>query len=260
MFEHINTLYSYKDLLRIWTAREIKVRYKQSLLGGAWAILQPLALTIMFTVVFSFFVRLPSDEIPYPIFIYTAMLPWTFLATSISFGVPSLVTNLNLVTKVYFPKEVLPMASIGAAFFDFLVASSVYVLLMFYYRVAWTWTLLWVPLLITVQLTLILGVVLIGSTLNVFYRDVRFTIPLGLQLWMYASPVIYPVSAVPENLLPLYMLNPMAGLIDSYRRVILLGEPPVTAYLVPAVVISAIICLIGYYYFKRKEWQFADII
>lgn len=257
---YVNDLRGYRNLLWLWTLREIKVRYKQSILGGAWAILQPLLLTLMFTIIFSYFVKLPSDGVPYPIFIYTAMLPWTFLSTSVGFGIPSLVTNLNLITKVFFPREVLPVASIAAAFFDFLIASSIFILLLLYYRMPITLEYLWLPLIMLVQIVLTLGVVFIGSALNVFYRDLRFVVPLLLQLWMYASPVVYPISAVPEEILPLYMLNPMAGIIDSYRRVLLHGQPPHFPYLGFATLLSLIIGLLGYYYFKREEWKFADLI
>jgi len=260
MISSLSELSSYRNLFWLWILREIKVRYKQSLLGGAWAILQPLLLTLIFSIVFSYFVAIPSEDIPYPIFVYTALLPWTFLTTSIAFGVPSLVQNLNLVTKVYFPKEVLPLAAIAAAFFDFVIASSIFVLMMVFYSQPISIVILWVPLLLIIQIALTIGVVLIGSALNVFYRDIRFVVPLMLQIWMYASPVIYPVSAVPEELLPIYMLNPMAGLIDSYRRVTLHGESPHLPYLGLASLISVLLCVIGYVYFKKKEWQFADLI
>lgn len=256
----MNGLRGYRNLLWLWTLREIKVRYKQSILGGAWAILQPLLLTLMFTLIFSYFVKLPSDGVPYPIFIYTAMLPWTFLSTSVGFGIPSLVTNLNLITKVFFPREVLPLASIAAALFDFLIASSIFILLLIYYRMPITLEYLWLPAIMLVQIVLTLGVVFIGSALNVFFRDLRFVVPLLLQLWMYASPVVYPISAVPEEILPLYMLNPMAGIIDSYRRILLHGQPPHLPYLGFATLLSLIIGLLGYHYFKREEWKFADLI
>lgn len=260
LFSYTQELLHHRDLLRMWAQREIKVRYKQSVLGAAWAILQPLVLMLMFTAVFSVIAGVPSDGIPYPIFSYTALLPWTFFATSISFAAPSLVTNMGLVTKIYFPREVLPIASVMAAFVDFLVASSVFLALMAFYRMPLQVTMLWVPLLVVTQIVLTLGVVFFASTLNVWYRDIRFLVPLGLQLWMYASPVIYPVSLVPEQWQGLYMLNPMAGLIDSYRRVILLGQPPQLPYLLWAMLFSAALCVTGYLYFKRSEPSFADVI
>jgi lipopolysaccharide transport system permease protein len=258
--KHVRALYRYRYLLWMWTLREIRVRYKQSLLGGAWAILQPLSLAIIFTVVFSVFARVPTDGVPYPIFAYAALLPWTLLATSVSFAVPSLVNNMNLVTKTYFPREILPLAVTAAAFIDFCIASMVFAVMMALYRIPVHWTLVWVPLLIGVQIILILGVTLVGSAVSVFFRDVRFVVPLGLQLWLYATPVIYPESLVPERLRTLYMLNPMAGLIASYRRVVLQGLHPVPFDLGLATALSIALCVAAYRFFKRVERQFADII
>ncbi len=260
MIQDLRTLYRHRELLWIWTLREIKVRYKQSALGAAWAILQPLALMLIFTLVFSVLVRLPSDGVPYPVFSYTALLGWTFFATSISFAIPTLVNNLNLVTKIYFPREILPIASVGAAFIDFLVASVLLVAVLIWYQVPATPMLLWVPVLIALQVCLVLGIVLPAAAINVFYRDVRFLIPLATQLWLYATPVIYPVSLVPEQFRLLYALNPMVGIIDSYRQVILLGLPPVPEYLALSAVVSLALLLIGYRYFKRSEGAFADLI
>jgi lipopolysaccharide transport system permease protein len=258
--KHIRTLFSYRYLLWMWTLREIKVRYKQSVLGGAWAVLQPLSLAIIFTVVFSLFARVPTDGVPYPIFSYTALVPWMFLATAISFAVPSLVNNMNLVTKAHFPREVLPIGVIAAALVDFCIASVIFVFMMIIFGMPFYWTLAWVPFLVFTQIILILGVTLLGSATNVFFRDIRFIIPLGIQVWLYASPVIYPVSLVPEQFRTLYMLNPMAGLIDSYRRVVLHGLHPVPQYLGMAFVISMVLSIGAFQVFKRVERQFADII
>jgi lipopolysaccharide transport system permease protein len=260
MLSYTRELYHYRDLLRMWSLREIKVRYKQSLLGAAWAILQPLVLMLMFTAVFAVIARVPSDGIPYPLFSYAALLPWTFFSTGISFAVPSLVNNMGLVTKIYFPREVLPLGAVIAAFVDFTVASTIFVALLVLYVVPLHLTLLWVPALVATQVILTLGVVFFASTFNVWYRDIRFVVPLGLQLWLYASPIIYPVSLVPERWRAPYMLNPMASLMDSYRRVILLGQPPQYAYLLWAVLLSATLCVSGYAYFKRSEPRFADVI
>jgi lipopolysaccharide transport system permease protein len=256
----LKELFAHRELLWVWTLREIKVRYKQSVLGAAWAILQPVVLMLVFTVVFSFLARVPSDGVPYPIFSYTALLPWTFLATSIAFAVPSLVNNMNLVTKIYFPREVLPISAVAAAFVDFLVASVVFVGLMLSYRLPLQPSLLWLPLLLTIQILLTLGIVLPASALLVWYRDIRFVVPLCLQLWMYTSPIIYPTSLVPERLRALYMLNPLASLTDSYRRIILRGQPPQVLHLAISAVTALVLLLAGYAYFKRSEALFADII
>ncbi|MFC1922175.1 ABC transporter permease [Chloroflexota bacterium] len=244
----------------MWTIREIKIRYKQSFLGGAWAILQPLSLMVVFSVIFTWFIQLPTEGNPYPIFSYTALLPWTFFATSISFGVPSLVGNMNLVTKIYFPREIIPISVVIASFVDFLVASTVYVGMLFFYKIQLYPTLFILPIIILIQIILTFGIIFIGSTLNVFYRDIRFAVPLAIQLWFYASPVIYPISVVPEELLSLYMLNPMAVLIDSYRRVILEGQTPQWQYLGLSALISIGIFILSYRFFKRMEMRFADLI
>ena len=256
----LSGLFAYRELLINWTLRMIKVRYKQSLLGMAWAILQPLSLTLIFTVVFTFFTRIPTEDIPYPIFSYCALLPWTFFSNALSFAVPSLVSNMDLVMKVYFPREIFPLASILASCLDFLVASVIFIGMMLYYGVSPSPLLLLVPLVLAIQVALTVGIALFASAVNVFYRDVRFVIPLALQLWMYASPIVYPVSAVPEAWQPLYMLNPMSPIIDSYRRLILLGQMPNWRHLGLAALISGLALIAGCGFFKRKEMAFADLI
>ncbi len=260
MINHLRELWRYRELLLSWTGREIKVRYKQSLLGAAWAIVQPAGTALIFTVVFAHFIRVPTGGIPYPIFSYAALLPWTFFATSVTLATDSLVRNMNLVTKIYFPREILPFASVFAGLLDFAIASIVFIGMAFYYHVPIGWSAAFVPLLVLIQIILTLGVVLLASALNVFYRDVRFVIPLGLQLWMYLTPIIYPLSLVPERYRTLYLLNPMAGLIESYRRVIVRGEPPLAAQWLPAATIAAILFIIAYAYFKQAEQVFADVI
>jgi lipopolysaccharide transport system permease protein len=236
------------------------VRYKQSVLGVAWAVIQPLALTIVFTLVFSRLIQVDTGGIPYPIFAYSALLPWTFLATSLTFAIPSLVNNLNLVGKIYFPREILPLASIGAALLDFAMAGLVFVGMMIIYRVPLTPNVLWIAPLIVIQLILTVGVTLMGAALIVFFRDVRFVIPLLTQIWMYASPVIYPVTLVPPQWQLVYFLNPMAGIIDSYRSILTLGEPPNLPALVLATGVSSVLFIVGYIIFKRSEPLFADLI
>ena len=260
MKHNILELIRYRELLLSWTARELRLRYKQSLLGGMWAVLQPLVLMGIFVIVFSFFLRTPTDDIPPPVFTYTALLPWIYFATALSFGVPSLVMNMNLVTKIYFPREILPLASVGAALVDFSIASLVLIVLMLIYRIQFQITLLWVPVLIIVQTIFTIGITLLASMLNAFYRDVRFLIPLIIQIWMYATPIIYPLSNVPDWLKPYYLLNPMAGLIDSYRRTIIQGLPPNPLGLGLAFVIALVFLLWGYSYFKRSEGILPDVI
>lgn len=258
--KNLTHLFQYRDLLATWTLREIRLRYKQTILGGVWAILQPLALMIIFTLVFSVLTDVPTDDVPYPIFSYTGLLPWIFFATSISFAVPSLVNNMNLITKIAFPREILPVASVGTALLDFGIASLLLVGFMVAYDIAASWTILWIPVILATQILFTLGVVLSLSALNVFYRDIRFVIPLMTQVWLYASPVIYPVSAVPENLRTLYFLNPIAGIIDSYRRVLLMAQPPNLPALLWSAAAAIVFFVAGYRYFKRSEPEFADLI
>jgi lipopolysaccharide transport system permease protein len=209
---------------------------------------------------FSRIVHVDTDGVPYPIFAYAALVPWTFFATSLGFGIPSLVNNLNLVGKIYFPREILPLASIGAALLDFVMAALVYVAMMFVYQLPLTVHALWVIPLLVLQIILTIGVTLIGAALIVFFRDVRFVIPLLTQVWMYASPVIYPASLVPPHYQWLYFLNPMAGIIDSYRRTLVYGRPPFFPAILLSTVISVIILVAGYVAFKRTEPLFADLI
>ncbi|HHS96945.1 MAG TPA: ABC transporter permease [Chloroflexi bacterium] len=257
---YVRELAAYRELLWSWVGREVKVRYKQSLLGAAWAILQPLSATIIMALVFAYFVRLPTGGIPYPIFYYSALLPWTFTVTSITLGTESLVRNMHLVTKIYFPREILPLASVLAGLVDLSIASVVFVLMMLFYRFPLGPTFLLVPLLLLIQVLLTSGVVLFSSALNVFYRDVRFIVPLGVQLWMYLTPIIYPVDLVPDRFRAIYMLNPMAVLIDGYRRAILYQEWPDPTQLLVATAVSLLVFVLAYAYFKRAEAVFADVI
>jgi lipopolysaccharide transport system permease protein len=253
-------LLRYRDLLWLWTLREVQVRYKQSVLGVAWAVLQPLALTLVFTCVFSRLVRVDTGGIPYPVFAYVALVPWTFFATSLSFGTASLVNNMNLVTKIYFPREILPLASIGAALLDFTIAAAILAGMVIVYRISAGMNALWVLPLLGVQIILSVGVVLLGSAMLVFLRDMRFVIPLLIQVWMYASPIIYPVDSVPERFRTLYYLNPMAGIIDGYRRALLLNQPPSLHGLALSLAVSVTLLATGYWFFKRSEPVFADLI
>jgi len=253
-------LYQYRDLLLLWTVREIRVRYKQSLLGMTWAILQPLLLATVFTVVFSKLVRIDTFGVPYPIFAYAALVPWTFFTTSLSFGILSLVNNLNLVTKVYFPREILPLASIGAALLDFAVASFIFGGMLVFYQIWPGVQAIWIILLLPLQIALTIGVTLIGATAIVFFRDMRFVVPLLTQVWMYATPVIYPVDIVPDHLRSFYFLNPMAGIIDSYRRVLVMNQPPQLSAMLLSGSISLLLLVVGYIVFKWAEPAFADLI
>lgn len=256
----LKTLYTHRDLLAAWTLRTIRSRYQQSLLGGLWAILQPAARVAVFSVVFTRFIPVDTGSVPYVVFSYTAMVPWLLFSTSVSDMVESLVVNMNLVTKIYFPREILVIAAMLARLLDFGIAFGVLLLLMLYYRLlpfALGW--LYLPVILATQLALALGLGLAGATLNVFYRDIKHLVTLGLQLWLYATPIIYPVSLVPERFRSLYFLNPMAGVIEAYRAVLLYEALP-GPYLFTSVLTAPVILVVGYWLFKRLEPQFADVV
>lgn len=260
MSNYLTELFGARELLFTWARRDFKVRYSQSILGAAWAIMQPFALMLIFSVVFSIFIKVPTKGVPYPVFAYTALLPWTFFANSLNFSIPSLVTNMNLVSKIYFPREILPLSSIFVCLVDFVIASSIYILMLVFYHIPIGLTIIFVPFVLTAQMILTFGVSLLASAINVFYRDVRFVIPLALQIWMYLSPIIYPVDLVSPRFQPFYFLNPMAVFIDTYRRTILFNQMPNLPYLGYATIFSILLLLIAYRYFKHAEQQFADLI
>jgi len=258
---HARELWRHRELLWLLTLREIKVRYKQSVLGVAWAVLQPLSLMVVFTVFFSWFARIESDGIPYPLFSYAALLPWMFFSTSLSSSIPSLIANSHIITKIYFPREVIPLAAVLAAFLDFLIAAAAFVLLLIVYRVPPTWNLLYLIPIVAIQILFTVGVSLLLSAFTVLYRDVRHTLPLVIQIWMFVTPILYPASVVPERWRAWYFsLNPMAAIIDGYRRAILQQRPPQLSYLLLAAAVSCLLVWLGYKYFKHLEREFADIV
>lgn len=257
---YVSDLWHHRELLWHWTLREVNVRYKQTVLGISWAVFQPAVLALVYSVVFSLILQVPTGDVPYPLFAYTALVPWTFFANSLGQGIPSLVGQMNLITKAAFPREILPFGVLGATFVDFLCAFVVFVVMLVVYGAPLTLNVLWLPLLLLLQMALSAAVILAGSALNVFFRDIRFIVPLMIQIWMYASPVIYPTTLVPEWLLPLYNLNPMVGIIQSYRSIFLYGLAPSWSALLPGFLITVILLVAAYLFFKRVEPNFADII
>jgi lipopolysaccharide transport system permease protein len=257
-------LWQYRELIYALTQREIKARYRQSLLGMGWAIAQPLAFMVVFSLVFGRFARAPSDGLPYPIFSYVALVPWTYMANALTTATIGLVSQRSVVTKTYFPREVIVISQVGARFVDFLAAALVLAAMLVWYGIAPTPWLLLVPVLIVIQTALILGLSLITSALNVSFRDLAPVVTLGLQVWLYVTPVAYPLSwartALPEVLWPIYLLNPMTGLIDSFRAVIGHGQAPDWGLLAISTAMSVIILAVAYLYFKSAERVFADII
>ena len=253
-------LVHYRDLLYTLSVHRLKVRYKQSVLGPSWAVLQPLSLMLIYTVVFSRIARVPSEGTPYALFAYCALLPWTFFSTALSTATLSLVSHFSLVTKVYFPREILPLTYVIASLVDFLVASTVLVGLLFYYDVSLTARAFYAIPTIAILTLFTIAVSLVLSAIQVRYRDIGVAMPLVLQLWMFATPVVYPLSVVPESWRSLYLLNPMVGIIESFRRVILQGEPPDFQALAISAIVSMILLPLAFIYFKHIEATVADII
>jgi lipopolysaccharide transport system permease protein len=237
----------------------IHVRYKQSLLGPAWALLQPLAMMLIFTVVFSRLARMPSDGVPYALFAYAGLMPWTFFATAVSTGTNSLTGHAALVTKVAFPREILPATYIVAAFVDLVLASATFTLLAAWYQVPFTWhVLIAVPIVIVLGL-FAFGVTLVLSAFQVHVRDIGVALPIVLQLLMFASPVLYPLSIVPRRWYAGYLLNPLAGMIDGFRHAVL-GGPLDARALLTSVFWTALVLPVAYTVFKRAERTMADVI
>lgn len=253
-------LIHYRDLLYTLTAHRIKVRYKQSILGISWAIIQPVSMMLIFTAVFSLIAGMPSEGSPYAIFAYVALLPWNAFSTSVTNATAGLVSHSQLVTKVYFPREILPITYVLAALVDFLIASIVLAALMVYYRVPLTLRAFYVIPLIFVLTLFSLSIALLLSATQVRFRDIGMAMPLLLQLWMFATPIVYPLSAVPAWLRSIYLLNPLAGLVENFRRVVLYAQEPDFALLSTSSLISGILFIASYSYFKRVETTMADFI
>lgn len=260
MISSIRSVYRARDLLFSWTGRNIRARYQQSALGWLWAVIQPLAQVIIFTIIFTLIVRVDTGDIPYAVFSYVAIVPWTLLAASLTDMSGTIIANMGLVTKIYFPREILPIAAMFARLMDFGIAAALLMIMMVIYRVPVSIPgLLYLPVILAIQLLLILGLGLASAAANVFFRDVQSLLALVLQLWFYASPIIYPVSMVPPNLQTFYYLNPMAGILEAYRAVLLYSQAP-GPYLLISGAVSLVIFVFGVWMFKRVEFQFADIV
>lgn len=250
----------YKELLIAFSVKEIKIRYKQTVLGFAWAILQPAALTLIFTLVFGLFLKVNTSGVPYAVFAYSALLPWSFFTNAVNFGSLSVVSNGNLVTKVYFPREIMPFASIIAAIFDFSVASLIFLFMIFYFGTPLTANLVYLLLILPCLVMFTTGISLIFAAVNVLYRDIRFVLPILIQMLLYLTPVIYSLEQVPAKYRWIIIVNPLSGLIQSFRDVTVMGKQPDTTLLAYSCAVSIIVFLTGYIYFRKKERVFADVI
>lgn len=255
----LRELWEYRELLYFLVWRDVKVRYKQTVLGAAWAIIQPFFTMVVFSIVFGRLAGIPSDGLPYPVFAYCALLPWQLFAHALTESGNSLVANQNLITKVYFPRLVIPLAAVLAGLVDFSIAFLVLLALMAYYGIVPTAAILTLPFFVGLAVATALAVGLWLSALNVQYRDVRYTIPFLTQFWLFATPVAYPASLVPEPWRALFGLNPMAGVVEGFRWA-LLGGPRPGALLAVSTAVVVVVLVSGLYYFRRMERTFADRI
>jgi lipopolysaccharide transport system permease protein len=252
-------LWAYRELLWVLTSRDIKVRYKQTVLGAAWAIIRPVAIMAIFSIVFGSLAKMPSDGLPYPVFVYAALLPWTFFAGSVSASAQSLVGSAHLVSKVYFPRLIIPLSSAGAALVDLGVSAVILLLMMGWYNVGWTWQLLAVPPMAVALSFTALGVGTLLSAATVSYRDFSHITPFLVQIWMYITPVVFPISLVPERWHWLLYLNPMTGLIEGFRSAFL-GTPFNFVALSASLAITVVVFVLAIATFERVERRFADVI
>lgn len=256
---NLRELWAYRGLLYFLIWRDLKVRYKQTVIGVIWVVMQPLLTTIIFTIFLGKLARVPSDGIPYPIFIYAGLLPWIFFAAAVSNSGNSLVGNANLITKVYFPRIIIPTAAIGARLVDFAISFAIFGGMMAYYRVAVTRYLLMLVFLVPLITLLALGVGMLISALNVKYRDIGMGLPVLIQFWMFASPVVYPSSLVPAKWQRLYALNPVAGIVEGFRSSLFAKEFDWMALGFSSIVTFALL-IYSAYAFRRREKEFADIV
>jgi homopolymeric O-antigen transport system permease protein len=256
----LRELWEYRELLYVLVGRDIRVRYKQTAIGAAWAILQPVITMLIFVVIFGKFAKFPSDGLPYPVFTYAAILPWLFFSQALSNASQSLVGDANLLKKVYFPRLLIPLAAVIRPAVDFAISFVVLLGMMVWYGIGVTWAVLAVPFFLLLALLTALAVGLWLATINVRYRDVGHTIPFLMQIWMFASPVVYSLSLIPEKWRLIYSLNPMVGVIEGFRWALLGSARPQIAMMVVSIFVVLLILAGGLVYFRRMERTFADVV
>lgn len=255
---NLRELWEYRTLIYFLILRNLKVRYKQTILGVSWVILQPFLSMVVFTVFFGNLAKIPSDGVPYPIFSYAGLLPWLFFANGLNRASGSMVTGI--INKVYFPRLAMPVSAVVSGGVDFVLACSILVGMMFFYGIYPGWAILWLPFLALLAAIVALGAGLWLSAINVHYRDVRQVLPFLIQMWMFASPVVYPTSILPERWHLLYGINPMAGVIEGFRWALLgTSEAPI-AIISIASVVAITLLITGAFFFKRMERTFADVV
>lgn len=258
---NLRDVWNYRELIYFMTWRDLKVRYKQTLLGAAWAILKPFLTMIVFTIFFGNLAGVPSDGVPYPIFSFSGLLPWELFASALTVASHSLVSNRHMITKIYFPRMILPISSVLSGLVDFFIAFTILIVMMIYYQVKLTSAIWALPLFLILALITALGVGLWLSALNVLYRDINYITPFLVQFWLFITPIAYGSSLVPEKWQILYALNPMTGVVEGFRWSLLgttQGAPSLT--LLVSAVIAVLLLISGLFYFRRTERQFADMV
>lgn len=253
-------VWAYRELLYFLTWRDIKVRYKQTALGAAWAVLQPFLTMVVFSLFFGRLAQIPSEGVPYPIFSYAALVPWTFFANGVTLSSQSMVGNSNLITKVYFPRLIVPVAAVVSGLVDFAIAMVVLFGMMAWYGIAPTWQVLTLPLFLALALISALGVGLWLSAMNVKYRDIRYIVPFLIQFWLFATPIAYPSTLLTEPWRTLYGLNPMVGVVEGFRWALLDTRTSPGAITFFSAVAAIALLVSGAYYFRRMEKTFADVV
>ena len=256
----LRDLWEYRELLYFLTWRDIKVRYKQTVLGATWAIIQPVFTMVVFSLFFGRLAKIPSDGIPYPIFAYAALVPWTFFANGLSQSSNSLVGSAELITKVYFPRLIIPVSSILSGLIDFAIAFAVFILMALYYGIYPTTSILLLPFFLLLGLSTALGLGLWLSALNVRFRDVRYIIPFLTQFWLFATPIAYPSSLLSEPWKTIYGVNPMVGVVEGFRWALLGTETAPGAMIFVSSLVALCLLVSGVFYFKRVEKYFTDVI
>jgi len=263
LFADLTELIQYRDLIVTLSVHRLRVRYKQSLLGVSWALLQPLSLMVIYTLIFSRVAKMPSDNLPYTVFAFAGLLPWIYFQSVLVNATNSLVSHSNLITKVYFPREILPLTYVIAALFDFLIASTILIAMMLYYRVPLTPNVFYAFPVVVVLTLFACSMAFLLSASQVWFRDIGVAVPLLLQIWLFATPVVYPLSAIsalPRKVQSIYILNPMVGIIEDFRRVVVRGMPPDFYLFNISALVAIAILPVAYIYFKRAVATAADII
>ena len=256
----LRQLWEFRELVYFFAWRDIKVRYRQTILGGLWAIVQPFFTMVIFSLFFGRLAKVPSDGLPYPIFSYAALVPWTFFANALSQASNSLVLSSNMIKKIYFPRLSLPIAAVLAGVLDFVLALTVLLGMMLFYGLLPTVNIVWLPLFLLLALITSLGVSLWLAALNVQFRDVRYTIPFLTQVWLFATPIAYPSSMLPEPWRTLYGLNPMAGVAEGFRWALLGTQTPPGPMTIVSALVALALLISGAFYFRRMEQSFADLL